>query len=39
MHDHTCCVALFSAAVIAIGSIVYYFKSQLHLARKHDKDN
>ena len=34
MHDHMCCVALFSAAVISIGSIVYYYKSRLSLARK-----
>lgn len=36
MHDHMCCVALFSAAVLAITGVVYYFKSQLSFARKSD---
>ncbi|MBP2656112.1 MAG: hypothetical protein H6Q73_3681 [Firmicutes bacterium] len=40
MHDHSCCVALFFAAVAAISGTVYYFKSQLSAVRRNiEKDN
>lgn len=37
MHDHSCCVALFAAAVAAIAGTIYYFKTQLLLSRKNPR--
>jgi uncharacterized iron-regulated membrane protein len=37
MHDHSCCVALFTAAIVAITGVVYYFKTQLSLARNNSR--
>lgn len=39
MHDHMCCVALFTTAIVAITGVVYYYKSQLAVARNRRKLN
>ncbi|MPN27089.1 hypothetical protein SDC9_174516 [bioreactor metagenome] len=38
MHDHMCCIALFTTAVVAITGVVYY-KAQLAAARNRRKLN
>jgi hypothetical protein len=39
MHDHMCCVALFSAAVVALTGVVYYYKTKLEIVRNRRKLN
>lgn len=38
MHDHSCCVALFAASIVALSAIVAYFNAKLSLARKNTQN-
>jgi hypothetical protein len=37
LSDHSCCVALFAAGILAVGIVIAYFNSKLSLARRNAK--
>ncbi|SFL38296.1 hypothetical protein [Pelosinus propionicus] len=39
MQDHLCCVVLFAASIVAIGTVIAYFNSKLSFVRGNTKKN
>jgi len=37
MQDHSCCVVLFAASIVAIGAVIAYFNSKLSFFRRKTK--